>query len=212
MRLFLRLQIPIFLMVVAAYFLLLWPLRNPHPPVTFPDTNLAIRDARVYTAPDADPMDHATVLVRRGLIVAVGKDIAIPQDTNILECPNCTVTAGFWNAHVHFTESKWDYSAFKSSATLNAQLADMLTSRGFTTVADLGSDLRQTLSLRRRIETGDLRAPRFTPPAPACTLPTASRSISPICRSSSAGRCLSPIPPSPPPKARSATSSAEPIC
>jgi imidazolonepropionase-like amidohydrolase len=159
MRLFLRLQIPIVAMVIATYFLLIWPLRNPHPPLTFPDTNLAIRDARVYTAPDSDPMDHATVLVRGGLIVAVGPKVAIPQDTNILECPNCTVTAGFWNSHIHFTESKWDYSAFKSSATLNAQLADMLTSRGFTTVADLGSDLRQTLSLRRRIETGDLKGP-----------------------------------------------------
>jgi len=159
MRLFLRLQIPIVLMVIAAYFLLIWPLRNPHPPLVFPETNLAIRDARVYTAPDSDALDHATVLVRNGIIVAAGPHVAIPQDTIVLECPNCTVTAGFWNAHVHFTESKWDYSAFKSSATLNAQLADMLTSRGFTTVADLGSDLRQTLSLRRRIETGDLKGP-----------------------------------------------------
>jgi imidazolonepropionase-like amidohydrolase len=35
----------------------------------------------------------------------------------------------------------------------------MLTSRGFTTVIDLSSDLRATLSLRRRIETGDLKGP-----------------------------------------------------
>jgi imidazolonepropionase-like amidohydrolase len=159
MRLFLRLQIPIGLMVLAAYFLLFWPLRNPHPPLTFPETTLAIRDVRVYTAPDSDPLDHATVLVRSGIVVAVGPNIDIPQNTNVLDCPNCTVTAGFWNAHVHFTESKWDYSAFKSASTLNAQLADMLTSRGFTTVADLGSDLRQTVSLRRRIETGDVLGP-----------------------------------------------------
>src|SRR5271166_4625586 len=109
MRLFLWLQIPIVLMVAATYFLLLWPLRNPHPPVTFPDTNLAIRDARVYTAPDSEPLEHATVLVRSGLIVAVGPKVAIPQDTIVLDCPNCTVIAGFWNAHIHFTESKWDY-------------------------------------------------------------------------------------------------------
>ena len=146
-------------MVLAAYFLLFWPLRNPHPPLTFPETTLAIRDVRVYTAPDSDPLDHATVLVRSGIVVAVGPNIDIPQNTNVLDCPNCTVTAGFWNAHVHFTESKWDYSAFKSASTLNAQLADMLTSRGFTTVADLGSDLRQTVSLRRRIETGDVLGP-----------------------------------------------------
>lgn len=159
MRLFLRLQIPIVLMVAAFYFLLIWPIRNPHPPLAFPATTLAIRNARICATPDADPLDHSTVLVRNGVIVAVGRDIAIPQNTQVLECPNCTVTAGFWNVHIHFTESKWDYSAFKSSDTLNAQLADMLTSRGFTTVADLGSDLRQTISLRRRIETGDVLGP-----------------------------------------------------
>ncbi len=159
MRLFLRLQIPILLLVLAFYFLMIWPLRDPHPPLAFPETTLAIRNARVYTTPDAGPLDHSTVLVRSGIIVAVGPDIAIPQKAQILECPNCTVTAGFWNSHIHFTESKWDYAAFKSSSTLNAQLADMLTSRGFTTVIDLSSDLRQTISLRRRIETGDLKGP-----------------------------------------------------
>jgi imidazolonepropionase-like amidohydrolase len=158
-RLFLWLQIPIFLFAAGAYLLLAWPLRSPHPPLIFPDTTLAIRDVRIYITPDSDPIDHGTVLVRSGIIVAVGQNIAIPQDTNIIDCPNCTVTAGFWNSHIHFTESKWDYAAFKSAATLNAQLADMLLSRGFTTVADLGSDPRNAFSLRRRIETGDLKGP-----------------------------------------------------
>lgn len=159
MRLFLYLQIPIFLAVAGFYFLFLWPLRNPHPQIQLPDNSLAIRDVRVYTTPDAEPLEHATVLTRNGVIVNVGQNIAIPQNTNIVECPNCTVTAGFWNSHIHFTEPKWTDAAFKSASTLNAQLADMLTSRGFTTVADLSSDLRQCISLRRRIETGDLKGP-----------------------------------------------------
>jgi imidazolonepropionase-like amidohydrolase len=158
-RLFLKLQIPIILVVAAAYFLIIWPLHNPHPKFVFPEGTLAIRDVRLYIAPDSDPIEHATVLARTGIIVAAGKDVTIPQDTNIVECPNCTVTAGFWNSHVHFTEQKWAYSAFKSADTLNAQLADMLTSRGFTTVVDLSSDPRQTISLRRRIETGNLKGP-----------------------------------------------------
>ena len=87
---------------MGAYFVLVWPMRIPHPALVFPETTLAIRDVRVYTNPDSDPIEHATVLVRSGIIVAVGPDIAIPQDTNILECPHCTVTAGFWNSHVHF--------------------------------------------------------------------------------------------------------------
>ncbi|MGA3188252.1 MAG: amidohydrolase family protein [Bryobacteraceae bacterium] len=147
------------LFVVAVYFLFFFPLRNPHPRLVFPEGTLAVRDVRIYIAPDSDPIDHGTVLVRNGVIVAVGQNIAIPQDTQIIECPHCTVTAGFWNSHVHFTQPKWDNAAFKSASTLNAQLADMLTSRGFTTVVDLSSDIRQTVSLRRRVETGDLRGP-----------------------------------------------------
>jgi imidazolonepropionase-like amidohydrolase len=145
--------------VVASYFLMSFPLRNPHPAMLFPEGTLAIRNVRLYVAPDSEPVDHATVLVRTGIIVATGTDIAIPQNTQILECPNCTVTAGFWNCHIHFTQAKWQDSAFKSADTLNAQLADMITSRGFTTVADLSSDLRQPISLRRRIETGNLKGP-----------------------------------------------------
>jgi imidazolonepropionase-like amidohydrolase len=44
---------------------------------------------------------------------------------------------------------------------LNAQLADMLTSRGFTTVVDTGSDLRVTVPIRRRIESGELFGPKI---------------------------------------------------
>jgi imidazolonepropionase-like amidohydrolase len=159
MRLFLKLQIPILLLVASFYFLFLWPLHNPHPKFIFPEGTLAIRDVRIYITPDSDPIEHATVLARTGIIVAAGKNIDIPQNTNIVECPNCTVTAGFWNSHIHLSEPKWDNAAFKSADTLNAQLADMLTSRGFTTVVDLGSDPRTAVSLRRRIETGDLKGP-----------------------------------------------------
>jgi imidazolonepropionase-like amidohydrolase len=156
----LRWLLPLLLLTTSAFYLLiLFPLHNPHPSLVFPASTLAIRDVRIYITPDSDPIDHATILVRTGVIVAVGQEIAIPQNARIIDCPNCTVTAGFWNCHIHFTESKWDYSAFKSADTLNGQLADMFSSRGFTTVADLSSDLRQTISLRRRIETGDLKGP-----------------------------------------------------
>jgi len=120
---------------------------------------IAIQAARVYTSPDAPPVEHGTVLVRDGVITAVGNDVKIPSDAQMLPCNGCTVTAGFWNTHVHFTERKWASAAWKDAATLNAQLADMLTSRGFTTVVDAGSDLAHTLSLRRRIERGELLGP-----------------------------------------------------
>jgi len=155
---------PRFLLVLllagcGVYFLVFWPLHDPHPVVRLPQGTLAIPNAKIYTSPDTPPIEHGTVLVRDGRIVAVGPDVAVPAGAEVLPCQGCVITAGFWNTHVHFTESKWSFAAFKSAASLNAQLADMLTSRGFTTVVDLGSDLHTTISLRRRIESGDLLGP-----------------------------------------------------
>jgi imidazolonepropionase-like amidohydrolase len=48
---------------------------------------------------------------------------------------------------------------WKPAAELNAGLADMLLSRGFTTVVDLGSNPAGTIALRRRIERGELNGP-----------------------------------------------------
>jgi imidazolonepropionase-like amidohydrolase len=146
---------------VVFYGLAIWPLRDPHPRPYMASGFLAIRSARIYPSPDDPPIDDATVLMRDGRIVAVGPDVSVPADARIIPCHHCVVTAGFWNTHVHFTEAKWLLSDWKSAATLNAQIADMLTSRGFTTVVDAGSDLRGTLPLRRRIESGELLGPRI---------------------------------------------------
>jgi len=121
--------------------------------------SLAIRNAKVYPGPDLPPLERATVLVRGGRIVAVGEGTSIPPETRVIPGEGRVVTAGFWNAHVHFTEAKWRSVARKSPALLEAQLHDMLTSRGFTTVVDVGSDPRSTLSLRRGVESGALLGP-----------------------------------------------------
>jgi imidazolonepropionase-like amidohydrolase len=163
-RLFLRItgSIILLLLCVAAcayYFGVLRPLRNPHPALQLPHATLAIRNATIYTSPDTAPIAQGDILIVDGRIAAVGTGIAIPADAQMVACDHCVVMPGFWNTHVHFTQRKWEGSDGQPAARLNAQLADMLTSRGFTTVVDAGSDLRSTLSLRRRIETGELLGP-----------------------------------------------------
>ena len=149
------------LLIAAAVWVAIlgWPLHNPHPPLSLPHGTLAIRDATVYTSPDDPPLLHASILIRDGRIAAVGTAIDLPAGTSVLPCPSCTVTAGFWNAHIHLTEPRWSLAAYKPAAALNAGLRDMLTSHGFTTVVDLGSNPGDTISVRRRIETGDLLGP-----------------------------------------------------
>jgi imidazolonepropionase-like amidohydrolase len=146
-------------LLLAGYSLLRWEDHDPHPPLTLPTDTLAIRNAKIYTSPDSPPIDDGSILIRDGRIVAVGANIDIPAGTPLLPCDHCVITAGFWNAHVHFTEPHWSGAAFKPAPALEAHLQDMLTSRGFTTVVDVGSNPFDTVSLRRRIETGDLLGP-----------------------------------------------------
>jgi len=145
----------------ALYVVGFRPLRDGHPADYMARGTLAIPGAKIYTSPDAAPIENGTVVIQDGRISAVGADVAVPAGAQVVPCDHCVVMAGFWNAHVHFTERKWANADWKPAAVLNAQLADMLTSRGFTTVVDVGSNLRDTIPIRRRIESGELLGPKI---------------------------------------------------
>jgi imidazolonepropionase-like amidohydrolase len=151
----------VFLFAGAFYVVAFRPLREQHPADFMAHGTLAIQGAKIYASPDEPPIDSGTVVVQNGKIAAVGAEVPVPAGAQLIPCDHCVVTAGFWNAHVHFTERKWANADWKPAAVLNAQLADMLTSRGFTTVVDLGSNLRDTIPIRRRIESGELLGPKI---------------------------------------------------
>lgn len=156
--------ISVVLVLIVAAFAGIWiiqfyPRHGSHPPLKLAKGILAIEHARIYVSPSDPPIDDGTILVRDGLIAGVGKSVEVPADATRVPCDHCVVMAGFWNAHVHFTEPKWSMANWKSASTLNPQLADMFLSRGFTTVIDLGSNPADTMSVRRRIEKGELTGP-----------------------------------------------------
>jgi len=123
--------------------------------------DLAIIGAKVFPSPDAAPLSNATILIHDGKIAAIGPNVTAPSGTAKLTCADCFVFAGFWNSHVHFTESKWAKAPTDSAPVLTRELQEMLTHSGFTTVVDLGSDIRSTSALRRRIESGEVPGPRI---------------------------------------------------
>ncbi len=150
------------LVLVAAavvYGFVFWPLRDKHPVVQLAHGAIAVRGATICISPDQPPLSNATLVARDGRLAAVGVHVSVPPDAQMIPCNGCTITVAFWNTHVHFTQPKWLGAAWQGREKLNAQLADMLTSRGFATVVDLGSDLRVTVSLRRRVESGELNGP-----------------------------------------------------
>jgi imidazolonepropionase-like amidohydrolase len=126
--------------------------------------SLALVGGRAYTSPEAAPLDSAAVVIESGRITAVGSrdKVAIPEGTTTLDCKGLVLVAGFQNSHVHFTDpARWADAASKPAGRLAADLQDMLTRHGFTTVVDTASDLSNTVALRRRIESGEVEGPRI---------------------------------------------------
>jgi len=128
-----------------------------------PAADLVLTGGTVYPAPGAKPIKNAVVVVREGKIVYVGKGGKrhTPRSAQLLECSGKVIVAGFWNSHVHFTEDAWKGAAEAPADKLEANMQEMLTRWGFTTVWDLGSDPRNTLALRKRVEAGEVPGPKI---------------------------------------------------
>ncbi len=121
---------------------------------------LALTRATIYTDPSGNPIRDGVVLIRDGRIEAAGR-VRIPAGTQILDCSGLTITAGFWNSHVHFMERKWANAARIPAPELSAQLQAMLTRYGVTTAFDTGSMWENTRALRDRVESGEVPGPRI---------------------------------------------------
>jgi imidazolonepropionase-like amidohydrolase len=124
---------------------------------------LVLLGGSVYASPDAAPLPDAVVVISSGVITAIGSrsEVPVPADARVLDCTGKTVVAGFWNSHVHFTQAPWRNAASAPAAQLEEHMQEMLTRWGFTTVWDLGSDPRDTLPLRKRVNSGEVPGPNI---------------------------------------------------
>ena len=124
---------------------------------------LALVGGTIYADAAAPPLRNGVVLIRDGTIAAVGTRgaVQVPNGAETIDCSGLTITAGFWNSHVHFTERKWANAARVGAPELASQLQGMLTSYGFTSVFDTGSMWENTKRIRDRIESGELAGPRI---------------------------------------------------
>ena len=122
---------------------------------------LALVGGSVYASPDAAPLPDAVVVTSNGVITAIGSrsEVQIPSDARTIDCTGKTVVAGFWNSHVHFTQAVWKDAGAAPARPLQEHMREMLTRWGFTSVWDLGSDGKDTLPLRRRVNAGEVPGP-----------------------------------------------------
>jgi imidazolonepropionase-like amidohydrolase len=129
---------------------------------TAQDHDLALVGGTIYVSPTAASLADATVLIHGKTIAAVGRssEVAVPKSARVIPCAGKVITAGFWNSHVHF-ETGWANAQEAAPAKLEAQMQEMLTRWGFTTVWDLGSNPQNTLTIRKRVESGEVPGPRI---------------------------------------------------
>ena len=98
---------------------------------------LALVGGRVYTSPDAAPLPDAVVITSNGVITAIGSRSEVRSARcAIIDCTGKTVVAGFWNSHVHFTQTVWKNAGAAPAAPLQEHMREMLTRWGFTSVWD----------------------------------------------------------------------------
>ncbi|HYG05986.1 MAG TPA: amidohydrolase family protein [Stenotrophomonas sp.] len=124
---------------------------------------LALVGARVYAAPDAAPLDDATILVRDGRIAAVGPRslIAVPAATRVVQARGLVATAGFWNSHIHLITPPYHEPDAQPAADLSKALHEQFTRWGFTTLFDVASLPGDVRALRARIQRGEVTGPRL---------------------------------------------------
>ncbi|MEV7767666.1 amidohydrolase family protein [Microbacterium sp. NPDC086615] len=126
---------------------------------TLDDGSLLLRNARVWRRPDESVSGPQDVLLRGGRIAGIGLSAKTDGGTPEVDLAGRVTTAGFWNCHVHLTEAVWSERSRAHAPGLQSAIDDMMLSRGFVTVVDLGSLPRTTNALIQRIETGQLRGP-----------------------------------------------------
>jgi imidazolonepropionase-like amidohydrolase len=124
---------------------------------------LALVGGTIYTSPVDEAIRNGVIVINDGKITAVGTRarVQVPRGAQVVDCSGLTITAGFWNSHVHFFERKWANAAQIPAAELARQLQDMLSRYGFTGAFDLSSMWENTRRLRERIESGEVPGPRI---------------------------------------------------
>lgn len=122
----------------------------------------AFYNARVFNGKDRDLKDGLVVLVRDGLIAAVGENIEIPDDAVRVDCGGRVLTPGLIDAHVHVVANsvdltpgrQWPSFVFAQAGHIMKGMLD----RGFTTVRDGGG---ADAGLVQAVEGGWMTGPRL---------------------------------------------------
>ena len=155
------------------------PPRQPVPASAAGGRKLALVGGMLLTGYEMPPIHHAAVVIEGNTIVAAGpsSEVKIPVDATVVDTTGRTMLPGLIEAHGHLvvlghgayeTWFPW-IDAHGGEAMLTkvmAIAAKQLLMAGVTTTVDLGSPLTPILSIRDRINKGDVVGTRVLASGP----------------------------------------------
>jgi len=131
-------------------------------PVAQAQQRWALDAVKIYPAPDVPAVSGQVVIAGakiESVTPASGKRaMAAPAAP---QCNGGVLVAGFQNSHVHFTGEEFQGAGDQTAEKLESALTQMVTRYGYTTVFDIASERDNTLAIRHRIESGEVRGPRI---------------------------------------------------
>jgi imidazolonepropionase-like amidohydrolase len=129
---------------------------------------IALTDATVIDGTGKPAALHQTVLVRDGLIAAVGttKDVTIPAGAERINCTGKTIIPGLVMVHEHLYYTMF-LDRYFNIAEMSSTFSKMYLAGGATTIRTAGSIEPQTdLAIKRMIGEGKLVGPEMDVTAP----------------------------------------------
>ncbi len=129
--------------------------------------DVLFRNVQVFDGKNLERSGPVDVLVRQGLIEAIGQDLDVEQDAEVIDGRGQTLMPGLIDAHVHLTFGALSMADLLSpdltpeaAGQAAAREAEAMLMRGFTAVRDVGGPIWE---VKAGIDAGHFPGPRVWP-------------------------------------------------
>ena len=121
-------------------------------------SDIVLTGAKIYPSPNVEALEDGAIVVSEGRIRSIGaaSDLSNTERAAVIDVSGKVITAGLWNAHVHFALPSLD--TISDDVVVN-YVNNMLLQYGFVHVLDTGSLPGVTQEIRRRVDAGEIRGP-----------------------------------------------------
>lgn len=139
---------------------------------TAANRNVAIRCGRLIDMRTGSVTNNAVILIEGERITAVGANLSIPANAEVIDLSRMTVLPGLIDCHTHLTlDLDKMADSFRLSAPrqalIGAKNARRTIEAGFTTVRNVGAAGYSDVALRDAINAGEVPGPRILASGPA---------------------------------------------